>query len=85
MTIFNGVTSQDVKESFQATTQYASTYFSTNVANAIDFCSKVLTLETDYQLMKPSLFIVEIYLCAPFSNATLEKSFSLVMAVWTHR
>lgn len=38
MTIFNGVTSEDVKKSFQATIQYASTYFSTNIANHTDFC-----------------------------------------------
>ena len=44
MAIFNGVTSKDVKESFQATIWYASTYFSTNVANPMDFWSKALTL-----------------------------------------
>ena len=47
MVIFNGVTSEDVKESFQATIRYAPTYFSTNVANPIDFWCKVLTFEKD--------------------------------------
>ena len=60
MAIFNGVTSEDVKESFQATIQYASTYFNTSVVNLIKFWSNVLTLKKDDQLMKPALLIVEI-------------------------
>ena len=62
MAIFNDVTSEDIKESFQATIQYASTYFGTNIANPIEFWSKVLTLKKDDELMKASLFIVEICL-----------------------
>ena len=83
MTIFNGVISEGVKESFQATIQYVSTYFSSNIANLIDFWSKVLTLKKDDQLMKLFLLIVEIYLCGPFSNATLERLFSQMNFVKT--
>ena len=83
MTIFNGVTSEDIKESFQATMQYASTYFSTNVANPIDFRSKVLTLKKDDQLTKLSLLIVEICLYTLFSNATLERLFSQMNLIKT--
>ena len=83
MTIFSGVTFKDIKESFQATVQYALTYYSTNVANLIDFWSKVLTLKKNDQLMKPSLLIVEICLCAMFSNATLERLFSQINLVKT--
>ena len=83
MTIFSGVTFRDIKESFQATIQYALTYCSTNIANPIDFWSKVLTLKKDDQLMKPSLLIVEICLCAMFSNATLERLFSQMNLVKT--
>ena len=83
MTIFNGVTSKDLKESFQATMWYTLTYFSTNVANPIDFWSKVLTLKKDDQLMKTSLLIVKICLCAPFSNSTLERLFGQMNLVKT--
>ena len=41
MAIFNGVTYEDVKESFQATIRYTLTYFSNNVANPIDFSSSL--------------------------------------------
>ena len=37
MAISYGVTSEDVKESFQAKIWYALTDFSTNIANPIDF------------------------------------------------
>ena len=83
MTIFNGVTSEDVKESFPATIRYASTYFSTNVANPIDLWKKVLTLKKDDQLMKPSLLIVEICLCAMFPNAILQRLFNQMNLVKT--
>ena len=76
MAIFNGVTSEDVKESFQATIRYALTYFGANDANPIDFWRKVLTLTKDGQPKKPSSLVVEIGLCAPFSNATLGSLFS---------
>ena len=94
--IFNGVTSEDIKESLQATIRYASIYFSTNIANPMNFWSKVLNLKKDDQLMKLSLLIVDVCLCAPFSNATLDRLFSqmilvkttwetgIVMIVWTH-
>ena len=100
MAIFNCVTSKDVKQTFEATIWYASIYFSTNIANPIDFWSKVLTLRKDDQLMKPSLLIVQIYFCAPFSNATMERLLSqmnlvktmvknrqktgLVLTTWSH-
>ena len=95
-TIFNGVTSEDIKESLQATIRYASIYFSTNIANPMNFWSKVLNLKKDDQLMKLSLLIVDVCLCAPFSNATLDRLFNqmilvkttwetgIVMIVWTH-
>ena len=94
--IFNGVTSEDIIESLQATIRYASIYFSTNIANPMNFWSKVLNLRKDDQLMKPSLLIVDVCLCAPFSNATLDRLFNqmilvkttwetgIVMIVWTH-
>ena len=76
MAISYCVTSEDVKESFQAKIWYALTDFSTNIANPIDFLRKVLTLKKDDQLMKPFLMIVEICLWPPFSNAQLERLFS---------
>ena len=94
--IFNGVTSEDIKESLQATIRYASIYFSTNIANPMNFWSKVLNLKKDDQLMKPSLLIADVCLCAPFSSATLDRLFNqmilvktmwetgIVMIVWTH-
>ena len=81
--ILNGVTSEDVKERFQATIWYTSNYFSTDVANPIDFGSKVLTLMKNDQLAKPSLLIFEICHSALFSNATLERFFSQVNLVKT--
>ena len=42
-----------------------------------------MTLKKDDQLMKPSPLVVEIWLCAPFSNATLERLFSQMNLVKT--
>ena len=46
--------------------------------NPIDFWSKILSLKEEHADSKPASLLIEICLCAPFSNNILEQFFSQV-------
>ena len=76
MEVFNTFTSDDVTESFCAVTRYSSRYFNTSNVKPIEFWSKILLLHEENNSWKATLLLVELCLCAPFSNASLERLFN---------
>ena len=76
MEIFKSYSEEDIVDSFLDIIRYASRYFNTSTVNPIEFWSKILALNQDKKQWKVSLLLVEICLCAPFSNASLERLFS---------
>ena len=83
MEVFNTFTSDDVTESFCAVTRYSSRYFNTSNVKPIEFWSKILLLHQENNSWKATLLLVGLCLCAPFSNASLERLFSHMNIVKT--
>ena len=69
-------TEDDVLSSFLAVLRYAHRYFNTSNINPIEFWSQILSLADEHIFWKPTTLIIEICLCAPFSNASLKRLFS---------
>ena len=76
-------TEDDVLSSFLAVLRYAHQYFNTSNINPIDFWSKILSLADEHIFWKPTTLIIEICLCVPFSNASLERLFSQMNLIKT--
>ena len=76
-------TEDDVLSSFLAVLRYAHQYFNTSNINPIKFWSKILSLADEHIFWKPTTLIIEICLCPPFSNASLEKLFSKMNLIKT--
>ena len=66
-------TEDDVLSSCLVVLRYAHRYFNTSNINPIEFCSKILSLADEHIFWKPTALIIEICLCAPFSNASSEN------------
>ena len=81
MEIFKSYSEEDIVDSFLDIIRYTSRYFNTSTVNPIEFWSKILALNQDKKQWKVSLLLVEICLCAPFSNASLERLFSHMIIV----
>ena len=75
-------TEDDVLSSFLAGLRYALRYFNTSNIDPIEFWSKILSL-ADEHFWKPTTMIIEICLCAPFFNASLERLFSKMNLIKT--
>ena len=73
----------DVSDSFFAIVRYAVRYFNVQNVNPIDFWSKILSLKEEHTDWKPASLLIEICLCAPFSNAILERFFSQMNLIKT--
>ena len=73
----------DVLSSFLAVLRYAHGYFNTSNINSTKFWSKILSLADEHIFWKPTTLIIEIWLCAPFSNASLERLFSKMNLIKT--
>ena len=76
-------TEDDVLSSFLAVLRYAHQYFNTSNINPIEFWSKILSLADEHIFWKPTTLIIEICLCAPFSNVSLERLFSKMNLIKT--
>ena len=76
-------TEDDVLSSFLVVLHYARRYFNTSNINPIEFWSKILSLADEHIFWKPATLIIEICLCAPFSNASLERLFSKMNLIKT--
>ena len=73
----------DVLNSFLVVLRYEHRYFNTSNINSIKFWSKILSLADGHDFWKPTTLIIEICLCAPFSNASLERLFSKMNLIKT--
>ena len=76
-------TEDDVLGSFLAVLRYAHQCFNTSNINPTEFWSKILSLTDEHIFCKPTTLIIEICLCAPFSNASLERLFSKMNLIKT--
>ena len=76
-------TKDDVLSSFLAVLRYAHQYFNTSNINPIEFWSKILSLADEHIFWKPTTLIIEIGLCAPFCNTSLERLFSQMNLIKT--
>ena len=76
-------TEDDVLSSFLAVLRYAHRYFNTSNINPIEFWSKILSHTDEHIFWKPTTLIIEICLCAPFSNASLGRLFSQMNLIKT--
>ena len=76
-------TEDDVLSSLLAVLRYAHRYFNTSNINPIEFWSKILSLADEHIFWKPTILIIEMCLCAPFSNASLERLFSQMNLIKT--
>ena len=74
-------TEDDVLSSFLAVLRYAHRYFNTSNINPIEFW--ILSLPDEHIFWKPMTLIIEICLCAPFSNVSLERLFSQMNLIKT--
>ena len=83
MVILFPYTEDDVTISFLSIVRYALRYFNLVNIDAIEFWSKILSLLDQNPQWKPALLIVEICLCAPISNASLERLFSQMNLIKT--
>ena len=72
MEVFMGLTSDNVISSFLDIVHYASQYFNTSNINPIYFWSIILQLREEKGSWKAVLLLVELNLCAPFLNASLD-------------
>ena len=69
-------TEDDVLSSFLAVFRYAHRYVNTSNINPVEFWSKILSLTDEHFFWKPTTLMIEIWLCAPFCNVSLERLFS---------
>ena len=83
MEVFNKISWEAVLNGFVDILHYANQYFSLSTANPIDLWGKILILGKNKPSWKGISLIVEICLCAPFSNASLERLFSHMNIVKT--
>ena len=79
----NCYTEDDVLSSSLAILHYAHRYFNTSNFNPIEFWRKILSLADEQVFGKPTTLIIEICLCASFSNASLERLFSKMNLIKT--
>ena len=76
-------TEDDVLGSFLAVLCYAHQFFNTSNINPIKFWSKILSLADEHIFWNPTTLIIEICVCVPFSNASLERLFSKMNLIKT--
>ena len=81
MEVFNEISWEAVLNGFVDVVHYANQYFSFPTANPINLWRKILILGKNKPNWKGMSLIVEICLCAPFSNLSLERFFSYMNIV----
>ena len=76
MDVFKDITWQAHSDGFIDIAHYANCYFSLTDCNLLELWSKLMIIGKNKPSWKGASLIVEICLCASFSNATLERFFS---------
>ena len=83
MPIFAAVTEEEVASSFLSIVRHGLQYFKVKSIDVIKFWSTMMTMLDEHPQWRPALLIIEICLCAPISNASLERLFSQMNLVKT--
>ena len=65
-----------VIESFLSVVRYGLKYFNVQNFDILEFWSQMLSLQDEHPHWRGAMFLIEIFLCAPVSNASLERLFS---------
>ena len=83
MEVFNDISWEATLNGFVDVVHYANQYFSLPIANPIVLWGKILILGKNEPNWRGISLIIRICLCAPFSNASLERFFSHMNIVKT--
>ena len=75
MDVFKDITWQALCDGFIDIVHYANRYFSITDYKPLELWPKLMIIRKKNPSWKGASLIVEICLCAPFSNATLERFF----------
>ena len=87
MPIFQGTSSQQIKEGYLQIIRHTATFFSVHLTTQLKLWQNMFGLfsgDNNKNDWKPVLLIVELFMCAPQSNAALEKFFSQLNYVKTN-
>ena len=76
MEILASFTEDQVVDSFLAIVRYGLKYYNMRNIDVLEFWSQILSLQDENPHWRAALLIIEICLCAPISNASLERLFS---------
>ena len=75
MKSFDGYDEDDVSHSVLSIIRHALRYFDVHKIEPVEFWSTIRSLTKEHADWKPTTLLIEICLCAPFSNAILERFF----------
>ena len=84
MGIFTSCTEDQVIDSFLPIVRYGVKYFSIKSLDVLEFWSKMFSFKVENPHWREALLIIEICLCAPVSNASLEGLFSQMTIIKSH-
>ena len=76
MEILASITEDEIFESFLSIVWYELKYFKLTGIGLYDFWAKIFGLKYDNAQWNPTLLIIEVCMCAPISNALLERFFN---------
>ena len=78
MEILASITEDEIFESFLSIVWYELKYFKLTGIGLYDFWAKIFGLKYDNAQWNPTLLIIEVCMCAPISNALLERFFNQI-------
>ena len=76
MEILALITEGEITESFLSKMRHRFKYFKMIDVDVLKFWSKIFKLQDENLQWRPALLVIEICLCAPISNASLERLFN---------
>ena len=76
MGVFAAFNEEQVIESFLSVVRYGIKYFNVKNVDVLEFWSRMLSLQDENPHWRAAMLLIEICLCAPVSNASLERLFS---------
>ena len=83
MPVFAAITEDEMVSSFLSIVRHGLKYYKVRSIDVIEFWSTIMTMLDQHPQWRPALLIIEICLCAPISNASLERLFSQMNLVKT--
>ena len=83
MEVFHPVSIDSLIDGYSDIVQYAHRYFDIEHTEPIKLWSKLLIIGKNNEHWKNIMLLLELCLCTPFSNATLERFFSHLKVVKT--